>query len=204
MEVQAQARWVRTAPRKVRLVAQSLRGLPVGEALTACQFMPRSAARDVAKVIRSAQANAEHNFNLARDDLFIKDLRVEAGPMLKRGQPRAMGRLFSVFKRTSHITAVVEDRPGELRQRRPAAPARRAATPRPARPEAAAGAGSEPPAAEANAQVLPAAEPASEAEVETEAPRKATRETRPARPRAGQQSSRTKQAPGKGKEKKGS
>jgi large subunit ribosomal protein L22 len=117
MEVQAKAKWVRTSPRKVRLVAQGLRNLPVGEALTACQFMPRAAARDVAKVIRSAQANAENNFNLVRDDLVIKEIRVEAGPMLKRGQPRAMGRLFSIFKRTSHITAVVEDRPGVVRRR---------------------------------------------------------------------------------------
>ncbi len=117
MEVQAKAKWVRTSPRKVRLVAQGLRNLPVGEALTACQFMPRAAARDVAKVIRSAQANAENNFNLVRDDLVIKEIRVEAGPMLKRGQPRAMGRLFSIFKRTSHITAVIEDRPGVVRRR---------------------------------------------------------------------------------------
>jgi hypothetical protein len=79
--------------------------------------MPRAAARDVAKVIRSAQANAENNFNLVRDDLVVKDIRVEPGPMLKRGQPRAMGRLYSVFKRTSHITAVVEDRPGAVRRR---------------------------------------------------------------------------------------
>ena len=117
MEVQAKAKWVRTSPRKVRLVAQGLRNLPVGEALTACQFMPRAAARDVAKVIRSAQANAENNFNLVRDDLVIKEIRVEAGPMLKRGRPRAMGRLFSIFKRTSHITAVIEDRPGVARRR---------------------------------------------------------------------------------------
>ena len=117
MEVQAKAKWVRTSPRKVRLVAQTLRNLPVSEALVACQFMPKAAARDVAKVIRSAQANAENNFNLVRDDLVIKDIRVEPGPMLKRGQPRAMGRLFSVFKRTSHITAVVEDRPGAIRRR---------------------------------------------------------------------------------------
>jgi large subunit ribosomal protein L22 len=134
MEVQAQARWVRTGPRKVRLVAASLRGLPVAEALAACQFMPRAAARDVAKVIKSAQANAEHNFNLAKDDLVLKELRVEGGPMLKRGQPRAMGRLFSVYKRMSHITAVVEDRPGIGAQRRrtslpraPQAPVRRPA-----------------------------------------------------------------------------
>ena len=134
MEVQAQARWVRTAPRKVRLVAQTLRGLPVAEALSACQFMTKGAARDVAKVIRSAQANAENNFNLAKDDLVVKDIRVEAGPMLKRGRPRAMGRYFSIFKRTSHITAVVEDRPGAVRRRpaplpRVAQPASRAATP---------------------------------------------------------------------------
>jgi large subunit ribosomal protein L22 len=117
MEVQAKAKWVRTSPRKVRLVARTLRDLPVSEALVACSFMPKAAARDVAKVIRSAQANAENNFNLVRDDLVVKDIRVEPGPMLKRGQPRAMGRLFSIFKRTSHITAVVEDRPGAVRRR---------------------------------------------------------------------------------------
>ena len=122
MEVQAKAKWVRTSPRKVRLVARTLRNLPVSEALVACSFMPKSAARDVAKVIRSAQANAENNFNLVRDDLVIKDIRVEPGPMLKRGQPRAMGRLFSVFKRTSHITAIVEDRPGAVRRRTAALP----------------------------------------------------------------------------------
>ena len=135
MEVQAKAKWVRTSPRKARLVAQTLRNLPVSEALVACQFMPKAAARDVAKVIRSAQANAENNFNLVRDDLVIKDIRVEPGPMLKRGQPRAMGRLFSVFKRTSHITAVVEDRPGTVRRRTatlPRAPQPGAATTRPA------------------------------------------------------------------------
>ena len=122
MEVQAKAKWVRTSPRKARLVARTLRNLPVSEALVACSFMPKSAARDVAKVIRSAQANAENNFNLVRDDLVIKDIRVEPGPMLKRGQPRAMGRLFSIFKRTSHITAIVEDRPGAVRRRTAALP----------------------------------------------------------------------------------
>ena len=137
MEVQAKAKWVRTSPRKVRLVARTLRNLPVSEALVACSFMPKSAARDVAKVIRSAQANAENNFNLVRDDLVIKDIRVEPGPMLKRGQPRAMGRLFSIFKRTSHITAIVEDRPGAVRRRTAALP--RAPQPA-ARPAATAGA----------------------------------------------------------------
>jgi hypothetical protein len=110
--------------------------------------MPKAAARDVAKVIRSAQANAENNFNLVKDDLVIKDIRVEPGPMLKRGQPRAMGRLFSIFKRTSHITAIVEDRPGVVK-RRAALPRAPQPTSRPAPTPAAA-------AARAAAQVAPA------------------------------------------------
>src|SRR3979409_2240797 len=139
MEVQAKAKWVRTSPRKVRLVARTLRNLPVSEALVACSFMPKAAARDVAKVIRSAQANAENNFNLVKDDLVIKDTRVERGPILKRGQPRAMGRLFSIFKRTSHITAIVEDRPGVVKRRTAALPrahqpAASRPTPAPAQP----------------------------------------------------------------------
>lgn len=138
MEVQAKAKWVRTSPRKVRLVAQTLRNLPVAEAIVACQFMPKAAARDVAKVLRSAQANAENNFNLVRDDLVVKEIRVEPGPMLKRGQPRAMGRLFSVFKRTSHITAVVEDRPGAVHRRTATLP--RATQPGATRPTPAAAA----------------------------------------------------------------
>jgi large subunit ribosomal protein L22 len=138
MEVQAKAKWVRTSPRKVRLVARTLRDLPVSEALVACSFMPKAAARDVAKVIRSAQANAENNFNLVKDDLVIKDIRVEPGPMLKRGQPRAMGRLFSIFKRTSHITAIVEDRPGVVKRRAAALPRAPQPTGRPAPTPAAA------------------------------------------------------------------
>jgi large subunit ribosomal protein L22 len=156
MEVQARAKWVRTSPRKVRLVAQTLRNLPVSEALVACQFMPRAAARDVAKVIRSAQANAENNFNLVRDDLVVKDIRVEPGPMLKRGQPRAMGRLFSVFKRTSHITAIVEDRPGAVRRRT-------ATLPRAPQPGAATTGGR----AEGRAGARPAATPAAAAAART-------------------------------------
>jgi len=164
MEVQAKAKWVRTSPRKVRLVARTLRNLPVSEALVACSFMPKSAARDVAKVIRSAQANAENNFNLVKDDLVVKDIRVEPGPMLKRGQPRAMGRLFSIFKRTSHITAIVEDRPGVVRRRTAALPRAPQPSVRPA-----------PPAAAAAARAAAAAEPATTESDEREAPAKPKR-----------------------------
>jgi large subunit ribosomal protein L22 len=168
MEVQAKAKWVRTSPRKVRLVARTLRNLPVSEALVACSFMPKAAARDVAKVIRSAQANAENNFNLVKDDLVIKDIRVEPGPMLKRGQPRAMGRLFSIFKRTSHITAIVEDRPGVVK-RRAALPRAPQPTSRPAPTPAAA-------AARAAAQVAPA--PTESDEVAPARPKKAKAESK--------------------------
>jgi large subunit ribosomal protein L22 len=171
MEVQAKAKWVRTSPRKVRLVAQTLRNLPVSEALVACSFMPKAAARDLAKVIRSAQANAENNFNLVKDDLVIKEIRVEPGPMLKRGQPRAMGRLFSIFKRTSHITAVVEDRPGVVK--------RRATLPRAPQPTSR----SVPtPAAAAAARAAAASQPATTESGEVEAParpRKAKAEPKP-------------------------
>jgi large subunit ribosomal protein L22 len=158
MEVQAKAKWVRTSPRKVRLVARTLRNLPVSEALVACSFMPKAAARDVAKVIRSAQANAENNFNLVKDDLVIKDIRVEPGPMLKRGQPRAMGRLFSIFKRTSHITAIVEDRPGVVRRRTAALPRAPQPTsrPTPAAAAAARAAAVEPATTESDERVAPA------------------------------------------------
>jgi large subunit ribosomal protein L22 len=180
MEVQAQARWVRTSPRKLRLVAMPLRGLPVAEALTACQFMPKSAARDVAKVIRSAQANAEHNFNLVKDDLVLKEIRIEPGPMMKRGQPRAMGRLFSIFKRTSHIIAVVEDRPGTVKRRRPAPP-------RPA------------PAAAAPAPAAPARAQAPRAEPKPKAEKAAPKKEAPAKPKT---EAKKKEEPKKEREKK--
>ena len=174
MEVQAKAKWVRTSPRKVRLVARTLRNLPVSEALVACSFMPKAAARDVAKVIRSAQANAENNFNLVKDDLVIKDIRVEPGPMLKRGQPRAMGRLFSIFKRTSHITAIVEDRPGVVK--------RRAALPR--APQPAASRPAPTPAAAAAARAGAALEPATTKSDERVAPARPKKANAPSTPPA--------------------
>ena len=190
MEVQAKAKWVRTSPRKARLVARTLRNLPVSEALVACSFMPKAAARDVAKVIRSAQANAENNFNLVRDDLVIKDIRVEPGPMLKRGQPRAMGRLFSIFKRTSHITAIVEDRPGVVK-RRAALPRAPQPTSRPAPPAAAA-------AARAAAAVQPATTESDEPETPTARPKKTKAE--PAKREAPKAKAETKKTESKKKD----
>ena len=120
MQVQATAKWVRVPPRKARLVAHVVEGMPVGEALVALSFMTQSAAEDVAKVVRSAAANAENNFSLERDRLRLLRIEVDGGPTIKRFRPRARGASFSIFKRTCHLKAVVEDgleRPSRGRSR---------------------------------------------------------------------------------------
>jgi large subunit ribosomal protein L22 len=110
MEVEAIARYMRIPPRKARLVAATVVGLPVREALTVLDFTPRAAAKEVAKVVKSAAANATNNFSQDEDTLFVKSIVVNEGPTLKRGRARARGMYFSIFKRTCHITAVVDTR----------------------------------------------------------------------------------------------
>src|SRR5947209_20361443 len=123
MEVEAIARYMRIPPRKARLVAATVVGLPVKEALTVRDFTPRAAAKEVAKVVKSAAANATNNFNQDEDTLFVKSIVVNEGPTLKRGRARARGMYFSIFKRTCHITAVVDTREvaASTRRRRAAA-----------------------------------------------------------------------------------
>jgi large subunit ribosomal protein L22 len=111
MEVQAVAKYVKRTPRKARLVADSVKGLKVGDALAYLEFSPKHAAIDVAKVIKSAAANAEHNFNLNREELVVKQLLIDEGPTMKRLRFRSRGMASQYFRRTCHITAVVEDRP---------------------------------------------------------------------------------------------
>lgn len=100
------------SPRKVRLVVDAVRGMAVEPALAQLSFMPRAAARPVKKLLESAIANAEHNFKLDRDGLFIKAALVNQGPTLKRWRPRAMGTAAPILKRTSHITLVLESKTG--------------------------------------------------------------------------------------------
>jgi large subunit ribosomal protein L22 len=85
-------------------------GRPVEEAAAILRFLPNAAARDVAKVLRSATANAENNFNLTADELHVESAVANEGPTLKRIRPRAQGRAFQILKRTSHITVSVADR----------------------------------------------------------------------------------------------
>jgi large subunit ribosomal protein L22 len=102
--VRAEARYVRTAPRKAQLVAEQIRGRPVPEARTILAFMTRDAARDVEKVLSSAVANAEANHGLDGDELYVSVATVGAGPTLKRWRARARGRVARIKKRTCHIT----------------------------------------------------------------------------------------------------
>ena len=101
--VNARARFVRVAPRKARLVANQVRGMPLEEALALLRFHPRSASRDIAKVLDSAAANAEANHDLVADELKVSDITVDDGPTLRRYRPRALGRATKINKRTSHI-----------------------------------------------------------------------------------------------------
>ncbi len=110
IEVRATAKYVRVAPRKARAVVGLIRNLPVDKALEVLQFSNRAVSEDVAKVLRSAIANAENNNNLRADDLYVKYAYVDEGPTLKRIRPRAKGSASRINKRMSHITVVVAPR----------------------------------------------------------------------------------------------
>jgi ribosomal protein L22 len=102
--VRAVAKYVRTTPRKARLIADLVRGKDVATARAILQHSTRSAAQDWSKVLESAIANAENNHELVGDDLVIKSITADDGPTLKRFQPRAQGRAYRINKRTSHLT----------------------------------------------------------------------------------------------------
>ena len=99
----ARARFVRMSPMKVRRVVDLVRGMPVGQAATVLRFAEQKAAQPVAKLVASAVANAENNFDLDPSTLVISTITVDEGPTMKRFQPRAQGRAYRIRKRTSHI-----------------------------------------------------------------------------------------------------
>jgi len=109
MEVKAVTRYVRIAPRKVRIVTELVKGKPAEEALTILKFLPKKAARLVSKTLQSAVANAEQNPNIDVDTLYIKRIYVDGGPSMKRWRARAMGRATRILKRSSHITIVLDE-----------------------------------------------------------------------------------------------
>ncbi len=109
MQAKAITKHVRIAPNKVRPVMDLVRGKPVVRALAILTYMPHKAAREIARTIKSAAANAEHNFEMTPDDLVVKLIYADEGPALKRIMPRARGRADRIRKRTTHITVIVDD-----------------------------------------------------------------------------------------------
>jgi large subunit ribosomal protein L22 len=129
MEVRAITRNVRVSPRKARLVCDAVRGKDVRQAMAILRFLPQKSAPIIAKTLKSASANAENNYDLDPDALYVKFIFADDAPQMKRGEFRARGRFNRILKRSCHITVVVEERE-ETAQRRAAS---RAARRQPAR-----------------------------------------------------------------------
>jgi large subunit ribosomal protein L22 len=110
MQAKAVARTVRIAPRKARLVVDLIRGKQVGEAVAILNHTPKAASPIVEKLLKSAIANAEHNYEMDANNLVVAQVFVDEGPTMKRFRPRAQGRASAINKRTSHITIVLTEK----------------------------------------------------------------------------------------------
>jgi large subunit ribosomal protein L22 len=164
------AKWVRTSPRKARLVADHIRGRSVPEARTVLAFTQRAAAREVEKVLRSAVANAEANHGLLGDTLVISEAYVDEGPVMKRWRARARGRVARIKKPTCHITVKLVPGPDTARVPPPAPAPAPAPAPEPeTTPEPTA---EEKPAPEKRAAAKPKAEAGEKPKPKPRAPRK--------------------------------
>lgn len=109
MEARAYLRNARIAPRKVQIVLDLIRNKPVDIALATLDLTPKAASPMLAKLLKSAIANAENNHSMNKDNLVVSECYVTPGPIMKRIQPRAQGRAFRIYKRTSHITIVLKE-----------------------------------------------------------------------------------------------
>ncbi|MDR1158132.1 MAG: 50S ribosomal protein L22 [Oscillospiraceae bacterium] len=110
MEARAHLRYLRISPRKVQIVGELIRGKDAKTAQAILKHTPKAASEPLLKVLRSACANAENNFEMDTDSLVVSEVLVGPGPTLKRISPRAQGRAFRILKRTSHITVAVREK----------------------------------------------------------------------------------------------
>ena len=110
MEAKAYLKYARISPRKVKIVLDLIRGKDTDVAMGILKNTPKSASEYLIKLLKSAVANAEHNFNMDASNLYVSECFVCPGPTLKRVMPRAQGRAFSILKRTSHVTLVVKEK----------------------------------------------------------------------------------------------
>lgn len=113
MEVRASSKYVSISPQKLRLVCDKVRGLSADQALIILQFMPHKGATFIHKAVSSAIANAVNNYDLPRENLVLKTITADGGPMLKRVKAGARGRYKPRLRRTSHLTVVLSDKRGE-------------------------------------------------------------------------------------------
>ncbi len=115
--ITAKLRYLRISPRKVRLVADLIKGLSVIEAERQLKFLTKKSTKPVLKLLGSAVANAKNKANLVKENLYISNVIIENGPTLKRWRPRAMGRAAPIMKRTSHITLILDEREASVSQK---------------------------------------------------------------------------------------
>ena len=115
-EVKSVAKYVRIAPRKVRIVMDLIRGKDVADAFAILKFTPKRGSGLIEKVLKSAVANAENNFDMDADNLVVSKCFVDQGPTLKRIHPRSRGQAFSILKHTSHITVIVSEKEKEQKE----------------------------------------------------------------------------------------
>ncbi|WP_297812893.1 50S ribosomal protein L22 [uncultured Finegoldia sp.] len=110
MQAKAIAKYVRISPLKVNFICKEIRGKQVDEALAILKFTPKKGARILEKVLNSAIANAEHNFGLNREELFVSQAYANNAPVMKRWRPKAKGMAYPILKRSSHVGVIVEER----------------------------------------------------------------------------------------------
>lgn len=128
--VRAHARNLRIAPRKMRLVTNLVKNMRLNDAVTQLQFTNKKGAKMLQKLLQSAAANAEHNYSLNRDGLFIKTITCDMGPVMKRSFPRARGSAFMIRRKMSHVNVELEER--EVKAKKKKAPV----VPKAVKPEA--------------------------------------------------------------------
>ena len=109
MEARATLKFLRISPRKVKIVLDLIRGVDAAKAMAILKFTPKAACEPVAKLLKSAMANAENNYDMDVTRLYVAECSVSQGPTLKRIRPRAQGRAFRINKKTSHITLVLKE-----------------------------------------------------------------------------------------------
>ena len=110
MEAKAYARYIRISPRKVQIVCDLIRDRDVDTAMAILLNTPKSASEPLAKLLKSAVANAENNFSMDHDKLYVSEVYAPAGPILKRMRPASKGRGYRINKRTSHVTIAVAEK----------------------------------------------------------------------------------------------